>query len=57
VNQSKQGDKAMSSNSRTEGVASRRDFLISGATWYAAAAVPKAMIGGREGAATGPLPA
>src|SRR6266404_4472654 len=46
----------MSSNSRTEGVASRRDFLISGATVVAAAAVPTAMIGGREGAATGAAP-
>src|SRR6266478_2035554 len=43
----------MSSNSRTEGVASRRDFLISGATVVAAAAVPTAMIGGREGAGRG----
>src|SRR5258707_3264875 len=46
----------MSSNSRTDGGASRRDFLISGATVVAAAAVPTAMNGGREGAATGAAP-
>ena len=46
----------MSSNSHTDGVASRRDFLISGATVVAAAAVPTAMVGGREGAATGIAP-
>jgi len=46
----------MSSNSRKDAVASRRDFLISGATVVAAAAVPTAMVGGREGAATAAAP-
>jgi len=46
----------MSSNSRGDGSASRRDFLISGATVVAAAAVPTAMVGGREGATTAAAP-
>src|SRR5437764_1005843 len=46
----------MPSNSRRDGGASRRDFLISGATVVAAAAVPTAMVGGREGAATAAAP-
>src|SRR5216117_3382480 len=46
----------MPSNSRRDGGASRRDFLISGATIVAAAAVPTAMVGGREGTATAAAP-
>src|SRR5437762_347992 len=46
----------MPSNSRRDGGASRRAFLISGATVAAAAAVPTAMVGGREGAATAAAP-
>src|SRR5437667_5684296 len=46
----------MPGNSRRDGGASRRDFLISGATVVAAAAVPTAMVGGREGAATAAAP-
>src|SRR5205809_4286999 len=46
----------MPCNSRRDGGASRRDFLISGATVFAAAAVPTAMVGGREGAATAAAP-
>src|SRR6058998_3211404 len=46
----------MPSNSRRDGGASRRDFLISGATVVAAAAVPTAMVGGREGATTAAAP-
>src|SRR2546422_9961874 len=46
----------MPSNSRRDGGASRRDFLISGATVVAAAAVPTAMGGAREGAATAAAP-
>src|SRR5437764_5321274 len=46
----------MPSNSRRDGGASRRAFLITGATVAAAAAVPTAMVGGREGAATAAAP-
>src|SRR2546430_4246574 len=46
----------MPSTSRRDGGASRRAFLISGATVAAAAAVPTAMVGGREGAATAAAP-
>src|SRR6266480_4051883 len=46
----------MPSNSRRDDGASRRDFLISGATVVAAAAVPTAMVGGRDGAATAAAP-
>src|SRR5438876_5875654 len=46
----------MPSNSRRDGGASRRDFLISGATVVAAAAVPTATVGGREGAASAAAP-
>src|SRR5437879_2683716 len=46
----------MPSNSRRDGGASRRAFLISGATVAAAAAVPTAIGGGREGAATAAAP-
>src|SRR5689334_17276423 len=46
----------MPSNSRRDGGTSRRDFLISGATVVAAAAVPTAMVDGREGAATAAAP-
>src|SRR5207247_1167508 len=49
-------NETMPSNSRRDGGASRRDFLISGATVVAAAAVPTAMVGGREGAATAAAP-
>src|SRR5437773_11103406 len=46
----------MPSNSRRDGGASRRAFVISGATVAAAAAVPTAMVGGRESAATAAAP-
>src|SRR5437660_10571274 len=46
----------MPSNSRRDGGASRRAFLITGATGVAAAAVPTAMVGGREGATTAAAP-
>src|SRR5438046_7487520 len=46
----------MPSNSRRDGGASRRAFLISGATVVAAAALPTAMVGGRDGAATAAAP-
>src|SRR5213594_3188478 len=49
-------NKNMPGNSRRDDGASRRDFLISGATVVAAAAVPTAMVGGREGAATAAAP-
>src|SRR5436309_3922462 len=49
-------NETMPSNSRRDGGASRRAFLISGATVAAAAAVPTAMVGGREGAATAAAP-
>src|SRR5216117_1686545 len=46
----------MPSHSPRDDGASRRDFLISGATVVAAAAVPTAMVGGREGAAPAAAP-
>jgi len=46
----------MPSHSPRDDGASRRDFLISGATVVAAAAVPTAMVGGREGVATAAAP-
>src|SRR5690348_4735950 len=49
-------NKTMPRNSRSDGGASRRDFLISGATVVAAAAVPTAMVGAHEGAATAAAP-
>src|SRR5437588_2617446 len=49
-------NETMPSNSRRDGGASRRAFLITGATVAAAAAVPTAMVGGREGAATAAAP-
>src|SRR5437773_3598178 len=49
-------NETMPSNSRRDGGASRRDFLISGATVVAAAAVPTPMVGGREGPAPAAAP-
>src|SRR5690242_12049193 len=49
-------NKTMPRNSRRDGGASRRAFLINGATVVAAAAVPTAMVGAREGAATAAAP-
>src|SRR5690349_10617503 len=49
-------NKTMPRNSRRDGGASRRAFLINGATVVAAAAVPTAMVGAHEGAATAAAP-
>src|SRR5438477_1475691 len=49
-------NKNMPGNSRRDDGASRRNFLISGATIVAAAAVPTGTVGGREAAATAAAP-